>query len=254
MVFCGLRLQAVPSGTQLRRRRSWELFLGEPECGRGAAVLVVNKKSPFTLDDARTALSIISDEAAARHPAGEVPGLNHMLLTTRAGVAPVADAFLRGAPSSPSSEAGRATTMRWEQLENLVQDGGLGRYLAMSAEPRSGKGGLPKPPSFTLADWLLEERKRGASARFDLQSPFEPSGDQPEAIEALVRGLERGKRYQTLLGATGTVSPARSGRGGSPSQCLPAVFPRSLYGIKAVRSKLCPCFWAHTTWKYCEKK
>ena len=144
-----------------------------------------------------------------------------MLLTTRAGVAPVADAFLRGAPSIPSSKAGRAITMRWEQLESLVQDGGLGRYLATSAGPRSGKGGLPKPPSLTLPDWLVDERKRGAGARFDLQSPFEPSGDQPEAIEALVRGLEGGKRYQSLLGATGTVSRARSGRGGSPSRCVP---------------------------------
>lgn len=211
MVVSGLCLQAVPSGIQLRRRRSWELFLGEPDCcPGGAAVLVVNKKSSFTLEDAHTALSIISDEAAARHPAGEAPRLKHMLLTTRADVAPLADAFLRGAPSTPSSKAGRATTMRWEQLESLVRDRGLGRYLATSAGRRSGKGGLPKPPSFTLPDWLLEERKRGASARFDLQSPFEPSGDQPEAIEALARGLEEGKRYQTLLGATGTVSPARS--------------------------------------------
>lgn len=180
---------------------------------------MVNKKSPVTLDDARAALSIISDEAAARHPGGEVPGLKHMLLTTRADVAPVADAFLRGAPSTSSSKAGRATTMRWEQLESLVRDGDLGRYLATSAGPRSDKVGLPKPPSLTLPDWLIEERKRGASARFDLQSPFEPSGDQPEAIEALARGLEEGKRYQTLLGATGTVSPVRSSPGLPPRQC-----------------------------------
>lgn len=213
VAFCGLCLQVVPSGTQLRRRRSWELFLGQPEYGPGAAVLVVNKKSPFTLNDAHTAVNIISDEAAA---AGEAP-VQYMLLTTRAGVAPVADAFLRGAPSVPSSNAGRATTIRWEQLESLVQDGGLGRYLATSEGPRSGKGGLPKPPSLTLPDWLVDERKRGAGARFDLQSPFEPSGDQPEAIEALVRGLKGGKRYQSLLGATGTVSPARSVRGDSPS-------------------------------------
>ncbi len=41
-------------------------------------------------------------------------------------------------------------------------------------------------------------------ARFELVAPFEPTGDQPQAIEKLVEGLRRGYRYQTLLGATGT--------------------------------------------------
>ncbi len=40
--------------------------------------------------------------------------------------------------------------------------------------------------------------------RFQLVAPFEPTGDQPQAIERLVEGLRRGYRYQTLLGATGT--------------------------------------------------
>lgn len=39
---------------------------------------------------------------------------------------------------------------------------------------------------------------------FDLQSNYQPSGDQPEAIKQLVEGVQNGKRYQTLLGATGT--------------------------------------------------
>ncbi|MDM7936994.1 MAG: excinuclease ABC subunit UvrB [Cyanobium sp. CZS 48M] len=41
-------------------------------------------------------------------------------------------------------------------------------------------------------------------ARFELQAPYEPKGDQPTAIEALVEGVDAGERYQTLLGATGT--------------------------------------------------
>ncbi|CAK6688193.1 excinuclease ABC subunit UvrB [Synechococcus sp. CBW1107] len=41
-------------------------------------------------------------------------------------------------------------------------------------------------------------------ARFELQAPYEPKGDQPTAIEALVDGVDAGERYQTLLGATGT--------------------------------------------------
>ncbi len=39
---------------------------------------------------------------------------------------------------------------------------------------------------------------------FELVSEFRPTGDQPEAIDALVQGLNAGHKYQTLLGATGT--------------------------------------------------
>jgi excinuclease ABC subunit B len=39
---------------------------------------------------------------------------------------------------------------------------------------------------------------------FDLDSRFQPSGDQPEAIDALVRGLRAGSRHQVLMGVTGS--------------------------------------------------
>ncbi len=39
---------------------------------------------------------------------------------------------------------------------------------------------------------------------FTLQSKFKPSGDQPQAIEKLVEGLQKGLEHQVLLGATGT--------------------------------------------------
>jgi excinuclease ABC subunit B len=39
---------------------------------------------------------------------------------------------------------------------------------------------------------------------FQVVSDFEPTGDQPEAIDRLVEGLAENHRYQTLLGATGT--------------------------------------------------
>ena len=40
--------------------------------------------------------------------------------------------------------------------------------------------------------------------KFKLVSQFQPTGDQPEAIDALVKGIERGDRMQTLLGVTGS--------------------------------------------------
>jgi excinuclease ABC subunit B len=39
---------------------------------------------------------------------------------------------------------------------------------------------------------------------FQVFSPFQPTGDQPTAIEGLVEGIDKGLRHQTLLGATGT--------------------------------------------------
>ncbi|MEO0248306.1 MAG: DEAD/DEAH box helicase family protein, partial [candidate division WOR-3 bacterium] len=41
-------------------------------------------------------------------------------------------------------------------------------------------------------------------ARFQVKAEFTPKGDQPQAIEKLVEGLQKGFRFQTLLGATGT--------------------------------------------------
>jgi excinuclease ABC subunit B len=42
------------------------------------------------------------------------------------------------------------------------------------------------------------------NSTFKLKSEFEPAGDQPQAIEALLAGVENGAMHQTLLGATGT--------------------------------------------------
>ena len=44
----------------------------------------------------------------------------------------------------------------------------------------------------------------GRRAAFDLRLPFEPTGDQPAAIDELAAGLEHGERSQTLMGVTGS--------------------------------------------------
>ncbi|MBQ1399653.1 MAG: excinuclease ABC subunit UvrB [Lachnospiraceae bacterium] len=41
-------------------------------------------------------------------------------------------------------------------------------------------------------------------SHFKLQAPFEPTGDQPQAIEALIEGFREGNQFQTLLGVTGS--------------------------------------------------
>ncbi|HEY0334464.1 MAG TPA: DEAD/DEAH box helicase family protein, partial [Stenotrophomonas sp.] len=42
------------------------------------------------------------------------------------------------------------------------------------------------------------------SDRFELVSPYSPSGDQPQAIDKLTAGFEAGLAKQTLLGVTGS--------------------------------------------------
>ena len=52
-----------------------------------------------------------------------------------------------------------------------------------------------------------ELRRFGREAgeeKLQVVSPFEPAGDQPQAIEKLAQGIEDGLRYQTLLGVTGS--------------------------------------------------
>jgi excinuclease ABC subunit B len=41
-------------------------------------------------------------------------------------------------------------------------------------------------------------------SEFKIQSKFEPKGDQPAAIKSLVEGINDDKRFQTLLGVTGS--------------------------------------------------
>ena len=45
---------------------------------------------------------------------------------------------------------------------------------------------------------------RLANTPFEVVSPFEMAGDQPQAVEALAQGVRDGLRYQTLLGVTGS--------------------------------------------------
>ena len=39
---------------------------------------------------------------------------------------------------------------------------------------------------------------------FQLASEFQMTGDQPHAVDQLIRGIERGRSYQTLMGVTGS--------------------------------------------------
>ncbi|MGB9904391.1 MAG: excinuclease ABC subunit UvrB [Desulfotomaculales bacterium] len=74
--------------------------------------------------------------------------------------------------------------------------------------------------------------------RFSLQADFEPRGDQPRAIAALVEGLRKGYRMQTLLGVTG------SGKTYTMAQVIAAVQRPTLVLApnKALAAQLCSEF------------
>ena len=62
--------------------------------------------------------------------------------------------------------------------------------------------------------WRLPAEGRNMN-KFALHSEYKPTGDQPYAIEKLIKGLESGQRGQTLLGVTG------SGKTYTMAQILP---------------------------------
>ncbi|HEY8496893.1 MAG TPA: DEAD/DEAH box helicase family protein, partial [Limnochordales bacterium] len=73
-----------------------------------------------------------------------------------------------------------------------------------SAGERLPEGGARPWDGLTRRDDHWRPPVPASEQRFKLVSEFEPKGDQPQAIDALAEGIERGLRYQTLLGATGT--------------------------------------------------
>ncbi|HXY90700.1 MAG TPA: DEAD/DEAH box helicase family protein, partial [Xanthobacteraceae bacterium] len=63
-------------------------------------------------------------------------------------------------------------------------------------------------PEFKGVDFVPHRPERPQKSeggkRFELVSPFEPKGDQPQAIAELVKAAEEGERTQVLLGVTGS--------------------------------------------------
>ena len=51
---------------------------------------------------------------------------------------------------------------------------------------------------------MLKNIKGKDVSRFTLDAPYQPAGDQPQAIEHICHSLQEGNRYQTLLGVTGS--------------------------------------------------
>ena len=75
---------------------------------------------------------------------------------------------------------------------------------AWLASARRGRRRWPKSNRTSVRSWRAAVYHLPPMPDFKFVAPFQPTGDQPQAIDRLVDGLERGVRHQTLLGATGT--------------------------------------------------
>jgi excinuclease ABC subunit B len=60
------------------------------------------------------------------------------------------------------------------------------------------------PPSITAVPEPAGQTIRFPDSPFELHQPYPPAGDQPEAIDKLVEGVQDGEVFQTLLGVTGS--------------------------------------------------
>jgi excinuclease ABC subunit B len=67
--------------------------------------------------------------------------------------------------------------------------------------PRRARSVPDDPAAQAAPERLVPAR---ADTRFKLTSDFEPKGDQPAAIDELVKGIQRGDKHQVLLGVTGS--------------------------------------------------
>jgi excinuclease ABC subunit B len=73
-----------------------------------------------------------------------------------------------------------------------------------SRAPRGLCGGRVATLDAGHAAALRARVGRDAMSEFVLSADYAPTGDQPQAIDEIVAGVERGDRYQTLLGVTGS--------------------------------------------------
>ncbi|KAG7353282.1 excinuclease ABC subunit B [Nitzschia inconspicua] len=87
--------------------------------------------------------------------------------------------LFRNDPLSRYKPARFSLTRQWYSSETLQTEN----------DSSSKRPGLPHPPS---------------GSKFEVTSPYQPMGDQPQAIDQLVKQIKRGDKYSILRGATGT--------------------------------------------------
>ena len=145
-----------------------------------AAVIVVDTPTELALERLVTLRGMARDRRRGPHRLADRPGRPGWKVPTWSSTTPA---------TTPTCRP------RWT---------GSGPCWSGSAT-RSGPVAGPRPVRPGLEpDSVTPSRYHRTLPDFEVVSPFRPAGDQPEAIAGLVAGLERGDRYQTLLGITGS--------------------------------------------------
>jgi hypothetical protein len=237
----------------LNNRRSWILY---PASSAPVTwLLMVNKKSSFTVADAAAVLQLHSELRAADYDnaansfsmnrqhsdelnAEPAPATEKMLGDIRMARRPapllvVVNASIDYRAAAQIRSVGLEIWPKHRLAEVLgVDRRGSGRskkyavpatglppygnsLLLPVAAPSSLSPRPMEPPSETDADHSTADSSPAVNlaatssgnplGRFELRAPYVPTGDQPAAIAALCNGLTSGRRFQTLMGATGTV-------------------------------------------------
>ena len=102
-------------------------------------------------------------------------------------------------------ELWRCTELQKEQIVNRIRQGSVFSDLSKSHDENKmfHDEFLAERRPFLLWNqrWAFVQNEQKP---FKLHSEYQPTGDQPQAIEALVKGFREGNQFQTLLGVTGS--------------------------------------------------
>ncbi|HVT55790.1 MAG TPA: DEAD/DEAH box helicase family protein, partial [Xanthobacteraceae bacterium] len=100
-------------------------------------------------------------------------------------------------------ELAKALGFKIEPQEDFVPS--MGSTASADALKELLEGGRPEFKNLTFVPHRPERpEKSEGGKKFKLVSPYQPKGDQPQAIEELVKGANEGERMQVLLGVTGS--------------------------------------------------
>src|SRR5213078_2826018 len=108
---------------------------------------------------------------------------------------------LRSSPPSPASGGGKKRRASGVLAPDLIT-GASATVRALERLLREGR------PEFSGKPWMPHRPERPEKSEggrhLVIKSDFEPQGDQPQAIEELVKGVRAHERTQVLLGVTGS--------------------------------------------------
>lgn len=111
-------------------------------------------------------------------------------------------AELRAAGAGAPPKIARGPPERRERFGRWRLAGCAARFF--SGNRRSACRAVVRAGDCPIIDISPRTCLRGAPFVFQLVSPFQPAGDQPQAIAALTEGLRAGARHQVLMGVTGS--------------------------------------------------